>query len=78
MTSPVINNAMLFGAVLCYVSMIFYGMDSRFVVSENIPMMCSVSINIPIRHKMRGGVLFLINNTLPRFLLLLVVRRQIP
>ncbi|XP_066936750.1 gamma-aminobutyric acid type B receptor subunit 2-like [Clytia hemisphaerica] len=43
LTSPVVNNVMIFGSVLCYLSMIFYGMDTRFVVAGNVTAMCSAS-----------------------------------
>ena len=43
MTSPMINNIMLIGAILCYTSAILYGIDSRFVEEKYITVICSVS-----------------------------------
>ncbi|XP_057295771.1 gamma-aminobutyric acid type B receptor subunit 2-like isoform X1 [Hydractinia symbiolongicarpus] len=45
MTSPVINNIIIFGCILCYIATILYGMDSRHIAVQKIGAMCNVSMN---------------------------------
>ncbi|XP_057295772.1 gamma-aminobutyric acid type B receptor subunit 2-like isoform X2 [Hydractinia symbiolongicarpus] len=44
MTSPVINNIIIFGCILCYIATILYGMDSRHIAVQKIGAMCNIVV----------------------------------
>ena len=42
MSSPMINNVIIIGSILCYVSVILFGLDTRVIAKKIIPRMCNV------------------------------------
>lgn len=44
MSSPMINNVIIIGSILCYTAVILYGLDSRLIEIVQIPVMCNVSV----------------------------------
>ena len=49
MSSPKINNMVIFGCILCYLAVILYGLDTKLINKDDIPTVCNVSIgNIPL------------------------------
>lgn len=44
MSSPMINNVIIIGSILCYAAVILYGLDTRLIQKVHIPHMCNVSV----------------------------------
>ena len=43
MSSPKLNNVIILGAMLCYVAVVLFGLDARFLSSETYGLVCNVS-----------------------------------
>ena len=44
MSSPMLNNLIIFGGMLTYTYVILEGLDTRFISLETLPKLCNVSI----------------------------------
>lgn len=44
MSSPNLNNLILVGGILAYISMIFFGVDASLVPQSSIALMCKVRL----------------------------------
>ncbi|XP_066931876.1 gamma-aminobutyric acid type B receptor subunit 2-like [Clytia hemisphaerica] len=45
MSSPKVNNLIILGCISCYLSIIFFGLDSRFTSKDNSNTMCTATIS---------------------------------
>ena len=43
MSSPKVNNLIILGSILCYISIILYGMDTHMMPKGTSRMLCGVS-----------------------------------
>lgn len=43
MSSPNINNGIITGCIVCYTSVIVYGLDSQFISLDKVKYACNVS-----------------------------------
>ena len=46
MSSPMINNIIVIGSILCYTAVILHGLDTRLIQKVYISSMCNVSIHL--------------------------------
>eukprot|EP00795_Rhopilema_esculentum_P013109 gene13109-3896_t len=44
MSSPMINNVIIIGSILCYVAVILFGLDTRLIEKCSIPRMCNAFV----------------------------------
>ena len=57
--SPILNCVMIFGAILCYTSVIIYSLDTRLVKEDKIPKVCFTFLcALTIGFTMTFGALF--------------------
>ena len=46
MSSPHINNIIIVGCLICYVTVILLGIDTQLIDKSKFPQLCNVSISI--------------------------------
>ena len=45
MSSPKLNNVIILGCILCYIAVVLFGLDARFLSFETYGIICNVSVH---------------------------------